>query len=147
MLHSICTLVYLLQSNECTLTLQRHSPLVLLQSESKPLSVWQLQGPQVLWPHHPLGHGKSVLQGNIWSVYLQIDETYNAGRIVPISHTHMQFNRNIENCTFSRSNGQSSCWDSHRCNRVMSSASWCTSTRAHRGSMHMRQCSWCQSSL
>lgn len=63
------------------------------------------------------------------------------------THTRTQFNGTVENRTFSRSNGQSSYWDSRRCNRERSSACWRTSTRAHRGSVHMRQCSWCQSSL
>lgn len=45
------------------LTLQRHSPVVLLQSGSKPLVTSQLQGPQVGWPHHPRGHGCASLPG------------------------------------------------------------------------------------
>lgn len=61
--------------------------------------------------------------------------------------THTQFDTNVENGTFSRSSGQSSFWDSHRCNHERSSASWCRLTRAHRGLMSMHPCSWCHSSL
>lgn len=54
---------------------------------------------------------------------------------------------NVEGYTFSRSNCQSSCWDSHRCNPERSSASWCTLTRVHRGSASTRQCSWSHNNL
>lgn len=47
----------------CALTLQRHCPLVLLQSGSNPLAASQLQGPHVGFPHQPLGHCWSILQG------------------------------------------------------------------------------------
>lgn len=43
-------------------TLQWHSPLVLLQSGSKPLLTSQLHGPHVGCPHHPRGQGWSILQ-------------------------------------------------------------------------------------
>lgn len=42
-------------------TLQRHSPVVLLQSGSKPWVTSQLQGPHVGCPHHPRGHGCASL--------------------------------------------------------------------------------------
>lgn len=45
------------------LTLQWHCPLVLLQSGSNPLAASQLQGPHVGFPHQPLGHCWSILQG------------------------------------------------------------------------------------
>lgn len=45
-----------------TLTLQWHSPLVLLQSGSKPLLTSQLHGPHVGCPHQPRGQGWSILQ-------------------------------------------------------------------------------------
>lgn len=44
------------------LTLQWHSPLVLLQSGSKPLLTSQLHGPHVGCPHQPRGQGWSILQ-------------------------------------------------------------------------------------
>ena len=43
-------------------TLQWHSPLVLLQSGSKPLLTSQLHGPHVGCPHQPRGQGWSILQ-------------------------------------------------------------------------------------
>lgn len=43
-------------------TLQWHSPLVLLQSGSKPLPTSQLHGPHVGCPHQPRGQGWSILQ-------------------------------------------------------------------------------------
>lgn len=43
-------------------TLQWHSPLVLLQSGSKPLLMSQLHGPHVGCPHQPRGQGWSILQ-------------------------------------------------------------------------------------
>lgn len=45
-----------------TITLQWHSPLVLLQSGSKPLLTSQLHGPHVGCPHQPRGQGWSILQ-------------------------------------------------------------------------------------
>lgn len=44
------------------ITLQWHSPLVLLQSGSKPLLTSQLHGPHVGCPHQPRGQGWSILQ-------------------------------------------------------------------------------------
>lgn len=43
-------------------TLQWHSPLVLLQSGSKPLLTSQLHGPHVGCPHQPRGQGWSILR-------------------------------------------------------------------------------------
>lgn len=45
-----------------TVTLQWHSPLVLLQSGSKPLLASQLHGPHVGCPHQPRGQGWSILR-------------------------------------------------------------------------------------
>lgn len=76
--------------------------------------------------------------------YLQIEGTRCRSNINP---QNTQININRENCTFSRSNGRSSCWDSHRCNHERRSASWCTLTRVHTGLRSIHQCSWCHSNL
>lgn len=53
-------------------TLQRHSPVVLLQSLWNPLLVSQLQGPHTGLPHQPWGHGFSTLPSKTRTYWIRL---------------------------------------------------------------------------